>query len=188
MSLILSFSLKDGKDCYFDVENLSVTGEDVVYDDILLYIDGELYDQSAETWAGHKLSDSDIFNQVINAYLRNDSEYYSFTSDWNIFDAFLADSEYVGNIPIELPQLFFDSVDMYTLDLATTDFRFYLTESGDFLALNKNGGIVTDYENFYLSALYEEIEDILNGTTECLYMSEELKEYVDQNPDEFLSE
>ena len=186
--MILQFVAKDGKDCYFDVDDLNMTSEDITYDDINLYIDGSLYDGESTTWSGRRLKPSDFFNQVINAYLRNDSESYSFDSDWSIFDSMLQDSDYVGNIPIELPQLFLDSVDMYTLDLATTDFRFYLTESGDFLALNKNGGLVTDYENFYLPALYEEIEEILNGTTECLYMSEELKEYIDQNPDEFLSE
>lgn len=183
--MILQFTLKDGRDCYFDVENLSVTGEDVVYDDILLYIDGELYNQSAETWAGHKLSDGEIFESVLNAYLRNDtSNYQSFDAGWNVVDALFENMQYDGKVVTVLPVVEFDEVVLYGLNMETTDFKFY-THDDSFKVFDANGGLVTDYENFFMSAMYEEYEDIMNGKTECLYITPDVEEYLSEEYEEY---
>ena len=185
--MILQFKLKDGRDCYFDVENLSVTGEDVVYDDILLYIDGELYDQSAETWAGHKLSDGEIFESVLNAYLRNDTaNYQSFDSGWNVVDALFEYMEFdeSSKTITVLPVVEFDEVVLYDLNMETTDFKFY-THDDSFKVFDKNWGLVTDYENFYMEALYDEYERVLNGETECLYIDPDVEAYLQE---EFVEE
>ena len=178
--MILSFTRKNGDNCYFDVNGLSVSRSEITYDSIALYINDTPYDGSYETWSGNKLSDDDIFDQVVNAYIRNDStDYSSFGNEWSVIDPILKNMDYDSNldIAITLPVIEFDEVSMYHLDMATTEFRFYSHEDS-FLLLNDNGGVVTDYENFFMTAMEEEYEKISNGSTECLYINPDVEEYL----------
>jgi hypothetical protein len=183
MSLILSFSLKDGKDCYFDVDGLYVTDNAISWDNVKLYIDYAPYDSSFETWSGSKLSDDDVFEQTINAYIRNDtSDYKSFGNEWSVFDPLFLNMNYDSskNLMLTLPVIEFDEVVLYNLDMATPDYTFY-SHNDSFKVFDANGGLVTDYENFFMSAMYEEYEDIINGKTECLYITPEVEEYLSED-------
>lgn len=185
--MILTFGLKDGRNCYFDVEDLSVTEDELVFDEVILYINDEPYDGSSETWAGHKMSDDDIFEQVVNAYIRNDStDYTGFGNDWSVFDPILSNIEYDNgsNIAITLPVVEFNEIVVYELNMATTGFRFYNYDD-EFLVLDSNGGVVTDYESFYASAIFEEYEYIMNGKTECLYITPDVEEYLSEEYEEY---
>ena len=70
----------------FEIENLQVLDvdpdlrENVTWDNIILYLDGKLYENDIETFAMGNLDAEDIFRQCLNAYLRKYIKY----GDWGL--------------------------------------------------------------------------------------------------------
>lgn len=170
----LTFTLVDKskwKTGKFIIDNLQIS-EELEYDDIKFYLDDKLYDGSFETWAGSKLSADDIFEQCVNAYIRNDSDdYESFSPEWSIFNKIEHLKEYQDDLLIKMPVLRYDSFEVYELDLATPYNRYY-SNGDNCLLLDINGGILTDMENFYFEAIVEDICKILKEEIKCLYKGE----------------
>ena len=184
-------NLKDHKwkTAEFSVDGLSITPETVEYDDITLFLDGTEYDGSIATWAGRNLSASEIFEQTINSYLRNDSsDYEGFGAEWKAFDVIKNTAEYENGVCTQLPFVDVEDVKYYSLDLATNNYLFY-THDDELAVYDLDGGLVTDYEVFYMSALKDELKDIADGKTQCLYIDEYTKEWLESDEGkEFMEE
>ena len=162
----------------FSVEGLEVNDKAIEFDDITLYLDGNEYDGHISTWAGRNLSAGDIFESCINSYLRNAKFHFEFEKEWGVFDIIKNTARYENGVCVYLPCVEFGDVEYRTLDLATDNYLFYIND-GDFFLFYKDGDLITDYECFYMSALYDELKLIENGETNCLYMSDTLKEWLE---------
>jgi hypothetical protein len=180
---------KTGK---FDIDELKIIGSgedtDIEYDDIKFYIDGKLYDGDRTTWAGQRLSASDIFEQVLSAYLREETNDYKNFEGFEIFKQMESLKEWKDDLLVKFP--YYDyGLRIYELDLATPASKYY--HSGDmFLVLNNNNEIVTDMECFYESAFYEDLCDILKDEVKCLYKDESVDRMIKElgGPEKFLEE
>ena len=173
----------------FEIENLQVLDvdpdlrENVTWDNIILYLDGKLYENDIETFAMGNLDAEDIFRQCLNAYLRNDtSDYESFGDEWSIFKKCEVLKEYKDNLLIKMPIYEYDGLHIYELDLATPYNRYYYESCGNgFLCLDSNGGLVTDMECWYEQGIIEDLCAIIKGELKCLYRGENvnlmIKEY-----------
>ena len=149
----------------------------LTYDNIQLIINGQAYNGKYSTWAGAMLSEGDLFEQCINAYLRQDIN-YKFDNSWNIFSKLTRYSKKYNGFRLLLPQLKYDSLRMYKLDLVTPDGKYYAWNSEKFMLLDRGNTICTNYENFYMDSLYGDVKDILSGGTKCLYMSKETRTWI----------
>jgi len=180
---------KTGK---FDIDELKIIGSgedtDIEYDDIKFYIDGKLYDGDRTTWAGQRLSASDIFEQVLSAYLREETNEYKNFEGFEIFKQMESLKEWKDDLLVKFP--YYDyGLRIYELDLATPASKYY--HSGDmFLVLNNNNEIVTDMECFYESAFYEDVCAILKDEVKCLYKDESVDRMIKElgGPEKFLEE
>lgn len=175
----LSFVLKNNMVYRFIIEGLTISDaiasnsqweEDITYDNVELYLNNERYN-GAWTWAGNNLTAEDIFEQCINAYIRGDkSDYKPFGSEWDVFSPIKKLIEYDDNgLIIKLPVVSGGKVKFYNLDLATPHSKFYSSDDLLFILLDADGGIVTDTEAFYESAMQEDICLIIKGEAECLF-------------------
>lgn len=187
----LTFTLADKakwKTGKFVIENLQISDklgnqdsqweDDITWDDIDLYLDGTKYEGDIQTWAGSNLGADDIFEQCLNAYLRNDSEdYESFGSEWSIFNKCESLKEWKDDLLIKMPIFKYNQFVVYELDLATPKNRYY-SYNDYFLLLDINGGILTDMECFYSEAMYEDVCAILKGELKCLYKSDNIDEMI----------
>ena len=113
----LTFTLADKakwKTGKFVIENLQISDklgkqdsqweDDITWDDIDLYLDGTKYEGDIQTYAGSNLGADDIFEQCLNAYLRNDSEdYKSFGNEWSIFNKCESLKEWKDDLLIKMP-------------------------------------------------------------------------------------
>lgn len=181
---------KSGK---FVIDNLRVVGEgddlEVDYDDIQLYLDGELYEGGISTWSTNDVSADWLFENTLNSYLRNNAaEYSNFGEGWNIFSQILDMTEKEGDLITKLPVYDF-GVNLYELELATPENRYY-SYGDSFLVLDNESKIVTDYEEFYSEAMLQDLYDILTGKTECLYMGYDPKAIIEEygGEENFISE
>jgi len=177
----------------FIIDNLRIVGEgdnlEVNYDDIQLYLDGELYEGGISTWTTNSVSTDELFESVLNSYLRNNTaEYSNFGGDWSIFNQILDLTEKEGDLIIKLPVYDF-GVNLYELELATPENRYY-SYGDSFLVLDNDGKIITDYEEFYSEAMLQDLYDILTGKTECLYMGYDPKAVIEAygGEENFISE
>ncbi len=155
--------------------------EEITYDAIDLYLDGIKYDGSIETWAGSKISTDDIFEQCLNAYIRNDIKYYeSFSDEWEVFSKVNSLKEYKDGLLIKMPVFSMGQFRIYELDLATPKNRYY-NHYDFFLLLDSKNSIITDIEGFCFESMCKDICDILKGELKCLYKSKNvdtmIKEY-----------
>lgn len=176
----------------FDIDELKIIGSgedtDIEYDDIKFYIDGQLYDGERTTWAGQRLSTSDIFEQVLSAYLREETNEYKNFEGFEIFKQMESLKEWKDDLLVKFPYYGY-GLRIYELDLATPASKYY--HSGDmFLVLNNNNEIVTDMECFYESAFYEDLCDILKDEVKCLYKDESVDRMIKElgGPEKFLEE
>ena len=179
----LTFSGGFGDDCRFDIYGLRETSASVDYDDIIFYIDGKEHDpytSKLSNWRGDTPDSVRLFEQVFNAYLRDDFNDFSFKDGWNVFDNIKDNAEITDGYVTLLPQWDgFDEVVFYELVLATSEgFKYYVYEDLC-LMLNSENGIETDMENFYSEALYADTEKILNGDLTAKYTGTEWDLFVD---------
>lgn len=161
----------------FDVEALT-TGEQYLgmdpagfsYCSVLLTLDDHTYDYSLFTWAGTSLSTEELFESVLNAYLRDDTKsYIAFGKNWKKYFGSYRAQNYGG---LALPVARDGKIRLFELQLETENYKFYhLDEDNEYLALYvKDNSILTTSEPFYMSALCEELEDIARGDTSCKYI------------------
>lgn len=166
------FSGKQGR---FELEGLTVSSE-IEFDDISFYIDDEKYEGGISTFTSNSLSAEELFSDIVNAYLRDDTTDFEFDNDWKVFNTIKNKSKYQGNILVSFPQDYYGIVEFECM-LKTNEYGFYYSDDM-FLMLDKNNGIVTDMEQFFTQALDEEIEDIQSGAKKALYTGEEFDTYV----------
>ena len=157
----------------FVFEDIQIVGESddvtVDYDDIELYLDGKLYEGGIATFRSNSLSVDELFENVLNSYLRNNTgEYKSFGKEWNIFDKIMKKAKTENGLVIKLPVYDGFNICMYELQLATPEHRFY-AYFDMCMMLDVDGEIITDYENFYMEAFDEDLVACLKGEVECLY-------------------
>ncbi len=200
----LSFELNDTKKCKigkFIVKNLSISDvignpetkeNDIFYDDIELYLDGNKYSNTFRTEERNVITTDDIFEQCINAYIRNDiKEYKYFSDEWKVFDKTNELKEYQGDILTKLPVLYMDKFIVYDLDLATSESKYYCNSDGPyFIVLDNEGYVKTDMEYFYDNSINNDIYYICKGIKKCLYQSANIKKILDMygNKENFLKE
>lgn len=160
----------------FEIDNLQFTGSgdniDFDYNEIRLFLDGKLYEGGISTWSTNNLSTDALFESVLSSFLReNKDEYKNFDESWSVvFKDILSLKEWKNELLLTMP-VYDCRVQIYTLELATADYRFYGSEWGG-LMLNASGGVITDCEPFYFQGIGEELADIFLEKKECLYMSE----------------
>ena len=167
------------KNIVFTVEGLEIKRGEINCEVPTVLIDGNEYSDEYSTWSGTTLNNYDLFEDMLNLYLREDTySVESFGDEWFIFDVIKNKIVRENGVIVAFPFVDYGTVGMYELELATTDYRFY-SHFDDCLVLDKDGGVITDYESFYTSALYDELALIKKGETECLYIDSYLKEWCD---------
>lgn len=173
------FKYKEGM---FKVDNLTVIDTldnyNVDYDNIELYLDGKPYAGDINTWSTNGVTVDYIFDEVVSAYLRNDTyDYSNFGSEWEAFDLLKNMGKVEDGIVTVLPVYSCGEVELYDLDLATPELRYYCGNDS-YLLLRDNGEVVTDMEHFYTEGMIEDLCDILKGDVECVYMGYNPKEFI----------
>lgn len=184
--LVLSFKLKpsmrwsDGT-FYIEGPDIRAIGNDfeITYDDIRLDVDGQPYDGSAESWAGHKYTVDEIFEQVLSSYLRQDGAYTEFTQAWDIFSEIEDLKVYKNGMLIKFPVYDWSGISMFSLAYATPEHRYYSCDD-QVLMLDENNEVITDMEMFYMEALMEDITNVFLGDTTCLYEGYDVKEMIEE--------
>lgn len=171
---------------------ISGTGEDLEfsYDAIRLFLSSEgtmnAYNGGIPSWHSNSMSTSEIFESVLNSYLRDEHTHTSPENDsWNFFDPFKELRVEEDFLLMKLPQVSLGSVEMYSLQLATND-RCYYACDDNFMVINNDNEIVTDYECFYTSALGEDLADIILKKSRCLYMGEDVKCWIDTEGEDYI--
>lgn len=191
----LTFEFADGlkyKTGKFILENPEIIGDEdmhVEYDDIELYLDGELYEGGINTWRENNISTDALFENILSSYLwHNMAEHKNFGEGWSIFSDMTDLEEWEGDLLVKLP-VYSDGIQIYELDLATPEFRYYNCED-EFLLLDTAGRVVTDMEEFYSESIWEDIYNVLKGTTPCLYMGYNPKAMIKEmgGEDNFIKE
>jgi len=173
---------KTGK---FVIDDLQVVGEgddvEVNYDDIQLYLDDKLYKGGISTFSSNSLSVDELFESVLNSYLRNNtSEYKSFGDEWSVFSKIMNMARVGGaGLVLDLPVYDGFNIVMYGLNFAVPGRRYY-SHDDEFMVLDDNGGIVTDYEVFYTEAFEEDLYDVLTGNTKALYRGYDVQAILDE--------
>ena len=181
---VFEFKTKN-ENCRFEVEGLKVSESEVEYDSIVLYINGNEYDEKRQFFNGSKMTNSIAFEIVVNAYLRGDKEFDFFGDSWMIFKKInKVNAGYEGRVQTLLPQIDFDSVVTYELQLETNDgFKFYSYD--DYVMLvDENGSIKTDVDAFYESAMMDAIKDYILGKN-VVYISPAVEEWIKEEGDDY---
>jgi len=192
---ILSFEFVENefKTGRFEFDNLEIVGGGcdtrIYFDDVRLYLDGELYTGGISTWAENNVSTSFLFDSILNSYLRDNTAEFRNFEGFEIFDSLKKMKVSENGLLIKFPAYNY-GVDMYELDLATPDTRYYHNDSGSFLVLDEGGKVITDMECFYETAFSEDMCSVLKGEVECLYESKTLAEMIEEmgGAEEYLAE
>ena len=173
---------KTGKFVFDDIQVIG-EGDDVniQYDNIELYLDGNLYKGDISTFHSNSMSTDELFESVLNSYLCNNTgEYKSFGSEWSVFSKIMDKTEEDENgLPIKLPVYDGFDIVMYELQLATPECRYYVYDD-DYMVLDNNGEVVTDYEFFYTQAFEADLYECLKGNTECLYRGYDVDAVIEE--------
>lgn len=169
----------------FVFDDIQVIGEgddvNIQYDNIELYLDGNLYDGGISTFHSNSLSTDELFESVLNSYLCNNTgEYKSFGSGWSVFSKIMDKTEEGENgLPIKIPVYDGFDIVMYELQLATPERRYYVYDD-DYMVLDNNGEVVTDYEFFYTQAFEADLYECLKSNTECLYRGYDVDAVIEE--------
>lgn len=143
-------------------------------DDIQLLVDGKDYVYGTEKlWNGTSLDAGDLFENMMQAYLRDEKK-YSYTFSDNFKDVLDTINTYYkkydeNKLLIEMPAFgsFLDCP--YKLDMATDEHRYYVNDAPRFLVLSADGNIITDMEDFYTECY---LEDIALHSDKIIYKGE----------------
>ena len=167
-----------GQSGYFEISEVDIQSDSL---DVTLYIDGKRYDGGISTFTDNNVSADFLFENVLNSFLRVNTREFTFSKEWEenfAYIAFLCVFDDKGLLR-EFPQLNCGSFDMYKLDLAVPERRFY-SHDDDFILMGKEGEIITNVEAFWQSALEEDLKSCLEGKQEILYMSDNIKTFIEE--------
>ena len=187
MEHILKFKFKQRDDlkgclCTLVVEDLDVQEDGIEYWNVSFSLGDKPYNGEFENFQG-RVDSVDVFRGVVNAYLRNDTESFEYLDGWTVFDSLKEKYQKhndSGKLLMEFPQISCGDVEVYSLELAVPGWRYYrILDDENSMLIDDEGYISTDYFGFYYSALVDELQKIKDGA-ECLYMSDELKENMDE--------
>lgn len=178
------------ENCRFEVEGLMVSESEIEYDGIILYIDGKKYNENRQFFNGSKMTNSIAFEIVVNAYLRGDKEFDFFGDSWRVFKKInKSNAGYEGRVQTLLPQIDFDSVVTYELQLETGDGKKFYSYDDYVMLVDDNGSIITDVDAFYESAIMDAIKEHLLGKNKAVYISPDTQEWInEEGEDYFLGE
>lgn len=169
--LIFQFKQKEnmaGKPCVFELENLLISEEDIEFEVMGFTIDGKDYDGEFSSFVKNHVDTEDVFEGILNAYLRNDWEDIEFISGWSVFDDLKSRQKYDGDLLTEFPQVSYIDIMQYVLELAVEERRYYRADYDYVCLLNSGGAILTDMDGFYENALLEDTKAIEKGTLKRL--------------------
>lgn len=177
----LSFEFNEGakfKNGKILIDDLKIINDSIEYGSLEVYLDGEKYTGGINTFAENNVSADWLFNSILNAYLRNDtSGYKSFSEDWSVFKSLESKKEYKDDLVVKLPIYNYDEVEVYDLDLATKQFRYYSCVDR-FIMLDLEGKVITDIEAFYTNAMWEDLAKHLLGIEPALYLGYNAEEAI----------
>jgi len=146
-------------------------------------LDGRRYVPDVVTFTGRKIFVADVFEDVLNSFLR-DSKQYSFTyvderfkkikrlqkvASEGLYESIMQVDFYLGFI-------------QFRLAYATESYRWYLHDEL-ILMLDADGKVVTNIEAFAVGAWSEAVRKVANGTERLLYcsLSDEESEFLLEN-------
>lgn len=185
-TFIVKFKNRDNIEATFETEEISVSDEGVIFDEVTLYIDGKPYNGDFSSFSKNSVPEDEIFIAIINAYLRNDTEDFDYIEGWEFFDDLKQLQTYDEGLIISFPQvtIWEDEIDIYELQLATEEEKFY-TFCENCMLLSKDNAILTDQEPFYGNAFIEELKEIDKGTKKILYITKYFKDNIKEILEEY---
>ena len=150
------------------------------FEDARVILDGKLYVDEYATYAGQTLAPGDLFEDVLDAYLRGDtSNFKSFSDKWDKYFGKLKKlNEYDGDLLTAYTKYEAGESERYNLQLAIPGYRYYCSDTPCCRVYSDEGDLITDYDEMYEDAITEAITDVLLGDTQCLYMSETTKDWI----------
>ena len=196
----LNFTISEGRNYNsgkFIIDNLhikkntnyknEITSLDVCWDNLELYLDGNLYRDTISAFNGMRIDSEDIFDQCLNAYIRGERyDYKSFGEEWSVFNEILILAKKIDDLFIKLPFCDGGFVTIYELQFATSENLLYESKTGKCAVYNKEDmGLITDMECWYECAMDENICAVLRGEDEFLYTDEGFDEYLKNRIDEY---
>ena len=154
--------------------------EDLIqYEDISLYLDDKLYTGGISTFIHNNVSVEFLFDSVLNAYIRNDTEEFNnFGEEWNIFRTNLQ----LNTTGDKILQVYDGNygegiIKTYELQLAK-DGLYYYTYEDEAMIVDEKGDIRTNIPEFYFSAFVEEMIAIWTKDEKYSYMNPEVDRWV----------
>lgn len=193
MKTELSFQLKEGNPYgygKFVFEDLQVNPENkepITYKSLKLYLNGAMYQNTIENWAGIKADANDLFETVLNAYFRKDlSSFEPMRPEWS--DCFSClEEEYTkwewiqeDNTLLEFPQISYGEITVWQMDFILPDCYYASEKDGDrVLLLDDKRGIISDVEALITGQLYQDTGAVLCGDKECIYQSDNIKYFIE---------
>lgn len=166
----------EDKICTFRIENLSVSDDAIDYDDIKLDIGDDPYRGEFQSFSSNSVSTESVFEGVLNAFLRDDTQSFEYIEGWEVFSKLKEKQINQDGLLLKFPQIEFGSIEMYKLDLAIGEWKYY-TCCEKVMLLAEGNDISTDSEFFFTNALIEDLEKIDKGES-YIYMSDELNKYM----------
>lgn len=171
---------------------ISGSGEDlkVDYDDVKLFLTSDdginEYEGGITSWHSNNMSASEIFESVLNSYLRGDNTGTSpYGDSWAFFNR-ITELRLVENyLLVKFPQISVGSIDMYSLQLAVSG-RNYYSHEDEFMMLDDDNAIVTNYECFYSNAMGEDLADIIQKKLDCIYMGNDAKCWIKAEGEDYI--
>ncbi len=156
----------------FAIEDLEVTGGQIRYSLIGLYL--RFPNTCATTyWDGTPITTDDVFESIVNAYLRGDSNYTFYGPLWDQNFSQFKTGEHTLRVVKGSEFL------VYRMGLKTKFFSFYYSDDGQVLLLDAQNGLVTEQECFFMTALVEELTAIANKEFGYDFISQETWQYAE---------
>ena len=146
------------------IDDMEITDNEILYENIDLYVKNSSFEPTVVNFAGHKLTKSDAAMQMISAYMRDDKSYdYQY-----VHPAIKNMKKKQKMITIENKTFFKelyqfnDWIEKYELDVVSKNdtglYKYYTTDSPNYMLLDPDNMITTDMEPFFESALADDYE------------------------------
>ena len=162
-----------GKTCTFNMTGLMVTETSIDFEDIDLSIGGAPY-RGFSSFAKERVPVLEVFDGVLNAYLREDTKDFEFLEGWDVFDPLKKQARKEAGLLKRFIQIRNAEAAANILILALPGRRYYIPEDylmDEPLLLNEGGEILTDYEFLFENSLVDDLDEIRGGTEKPLFMS-----------------
>lgn len=178
----------------FALTNPVISGSDedlkVDYDDVKLFLSSDdsisEYEGGITSWHSNNMSASEIFESVLNSYLRGDNTSTApYGDSWGFFNCISELRSVENYLLVKFPQISVGRIDMYSLQLAVSG-RNYYSHEDEFMMLDDDNAIVTDYECFYSNAMGEDLADIIQKKLDCIYMGNDAKCWIEAEGEDYI--